>query len=169
MRKDMFKFYTKLSLELDVPFDFVMYTYETWRSMKKRCYCSTVPQFKYYGARGITVSDFWISNPKKFIQYIYTELGERPEGHSLDRINNNGDYEPGNIQWASTKEQNQNKGFGISNTKEKHITLINNRGYLYYKLTLLNTKAGKIQAYFDTLEQACIARDTLKTKLKLEK
>ena len=85
------------------------YLYETWCSIKKRCYKDYVKGYKNYGGRGITVQDDWIDNPAKFINYILDTLGDRPEGMSLDRINNELGYMEGNLKWSTPTEQNNNK------------------------------------------------------------
>ncbi len=68
--------------------------YSSWRNMKARCNNPNDPKFKHYGGRGITVCDRWSS-----FQNFYEDMGERPNGHSIDRINNDLGYEPGNCQW----------------------------------------------------------------------
>lgn len=80
--------------------------YRTWAHMKSRCYNPKTPDFKYYGARGITVCDEWLHDFQKFFDHV----GYRPSlKHSIDRINNNGNYEPGNVRWATTYQQCHNR------------------------------------------------------------
>jgi hypothetical protein len=79
--------------------------YITWKSMIGRCYQPTATGFAHYGGRGIAVCDRWRSSFDAFL----ADVGKRPsEKHSLDRINNNGNYEPGNCRWATLKEQRRN-------------------------------------------------------------
>lgn len=73
--------------------------------MKRRCYFEEDPNYKYYGARGIRVYEPWRKSYQKFADY----MGERPEGMTLDRIDVNGNYEPGNVRWATPKEQVHNR------------------------------------------------------------
>ena len=73
-------------------------TYTAWQNMKKRC---NDPRFKYHFQRGIKVCDSWLNNFDNFL----ADMGEKPEGKSLDRINNDGNYEPGNCRWATPSEQ----------------------------------------------------------------
>lgn len=78
--------------------------YATWRSMVRRCVNPTHPKYERYGGRGITVDESWLLLAD-FLEWVHDNLGERPEGCSLDRIDNNGNYEPGNVRWATQSEQ----------------------------------------------------------------
>jgi Staphylococcus phage HNH endonuclease len=78
--------------------------------MMARCYNQNNPRFEHYGGRGITVCEQW-HDLYAFADWIEQNLGSCPEGHSLDRINNDGDYEPGNVRWATTDMQNQNRRY----------------------------------------------------------
>jgi hypothetical protein len=74
-------------------------TYVSWRSMHQRCYYPRKSNFVYYGGRGITVCERW----KDFKSFL-ADMGERPDGTQLSRIDNDGNYEPGNVRWASRAE-----------------------------------------------------------------
>jgi hypothetical protein len=80
-------------------------TYISWMNMKDRCYNPNYKGFPRYGGRGIKVCDRWRDSFENFL----ADLGERPLGRTLDRINNNGDYEFGNCRWATKSEQNYNR------------------------------------------------------------
>ena len=73
--------------------------------MKERCYNPNFFNFAKWGGRGITVCDEWRNSFEAF----YAHVGERPPGKSIDRINNDLGYEPGNVRWATASEQAQNK------------------------------------------------------------
>jgi len=89
--------------------------YHIWSQMKTRCLCSTVPGFKDYGGRGIKVCDRWRNSFAAFIQ----DMGPRPSlAHSIDRVNNDGNYEPGNCRWAIGREQ-------ARNTRRNHMITAN--------------------------------------------
>lgn len=83
--------------------------YSTWQNMVNRCTRSTTPNFHRYGGRGISVTPIWLADPWAFLDFLDNALGARPDGYSLDRIDNDGDYEPGNIRWASQAEQVRNR------------------------------------------------------------
>lgn len=80
----------------------------TWRGMKRRVFNKLNNKYHRYGGRGITMYEKWVDNFQIFKKYVAEHLGERPPGHSIDRINNDGNYEPGNIRWANAEIQKQN-------------------------------------------------------------
>lgn len=75
-----------------------------WRGMKERCYNPANASFKNYGERGIRICDRWLHSFDDF----YSDMGSRPKGYSIDRINNDGNYEPDNCRWADAKTQANN-------------------------------------------------------------
>ena len=80
--------------------------YNTWRRMKQRCTNKNRSNYKYYGARGIRVCAKWENNYQAFLK----DMGRRPNAHhSLDRIDTNGNYEPGNCKWSTPKQQRRNR------------------------------------------------------------
>ena len=79
--------------------------YRAWQSMKDRCLNSNHPKYKDWGGRGIKVCERWLHSFENF----YQDMGDRPQDTTLDRINNDGNYEPTNCRWASWIVQENNK------------------------------------------------------------
>lgn len=79
-------------------------TYETWRGMKMRCDMPNNVAYHRYGGRGIKICDRW----RDYSNFL-ADMGERPEGMTLDRINADGDYCPENCRWADKEEQGRNR------------------------------------------------------------
>lgn len=113
--------------------------YSSWHHIIDRCCNPADKGYKNYGGRGITICDKWRKSFKAFYDYI----GSRPSPkHSIDRINNDGNYEPGNIRWASKKVQANNSRHNhhiTINGKTKNIaqwakTVGLNRGTLLYRI-----------------------------------
>jgi len=78
--------------------------YNAWSDAKRRCFDATSPQYHNYGGRGITMCLEWAESVERFV----SDMGKCPPGLTLDRINNNGNYEPGNCRWTTMKVQANN-------------------------------------------------------------
>ena len=84
--------------------------YRSWAALKSRCFDPQNSAYHYYGGRGISVCERWTS-----FEHFYTDMGPRPSPkHSIDRINNNGDYCRENCRWATSQEQ-------CRNTRRTHL------------------------------------------------
>lgn len=87
-------------------------TYQSWQMMRKRCENSNHDRYKWYGARGITVCERW----QRFENFL-EDMGERPNGMSIDRIDNDGNYEAANCKWITHVEQIRKKRATKLNTE----------------------------------------------------
>ena len=92
--------------------------YGTWKHIRNRCTNPRNKDFKYYGARGIELYPEWAVSRKgrgsgsgfrAFAAWIEENLGPRPDDHTLDRVDVNGNYEPGNLRWADDQTQSLNR------------------------------------------------------------
>jgi hypothetical protein len=122
-----------------------------WQNMIARCERPSHPEYYRYGGRGIKVCDEWRKRFDAFIDYI----GPRPsKKHVLDRIDNNGNYEPDNVRWVTHSQSNTNRRYGkFGRDLPKGVFEVNGRFMAYLK------KEGSIlyRDYFETPEQAAAA------------
>lgn len=91
--------------------------YKCWLNIKLRCRNPKIKQYDKYGGRGIDICEEWFNSFKSFFDHI----GKRPSRkHSVDRINNDGNYEPGNVRWATVKEQANNRSSNVEIEYDGH-------------------------------------------------
>jgi len=91
-------------------------SWRIWQAMKNRCYNKNTAQYSNYGGRGIAICKEW----RESFESFFRDVGDCPEGKSIDRIDNDGNYEPNNVKWSSSKEQCQNKS---NNRKIKGVCI----------------------------------------------
>ena len=92
--------------------------YRVWAAMKRRCYNPNVDGYKLYGERGIIVCDKW-----QTFEGFFADMGFRPsQKHSIERIDNDGNYEPDNCKWATVAEQVRNRRSNV-NIEKDNVTL----------------------------------------------
>lgn len=133
-----------------------LYEYKSWDMMRQRCYNERYDGYKHYGGRGIKVCDRWLEKPNGFKNFL-EDMGKRPEGASLDRINVNGDYEPSNCRWAPGTIQLYNRRPKVHSTKITGVGKYKyNDGYLYRAYI---SKEGEFrQKSFYTFDDAVLWR-----------
>lgn len=119
--------------------------YNTWANMIQRCTNANRPDYKNYGGRGISVCARWRASFKDFAE----DVGERPPGLSMDRIDNNGNYEPGNVRWATRSQQTLNSRFDIQKAVDaaakKHADRTHcRRGHLFIPENTYKNPSGAL-------------------------
>ena len=127
--------------------------YSVWTDMRTRCANPENPYYHRYGGRGVSVCERWSTFPP-FLE----DMGDRPEGYTLDRIDNDGDYEPGNCRWASQQDQALNKAARQGNTGARNVHL---RMDGRYECSITRRGVRHYLGSFTTLIEAVEARDRL--------
>ena len=133
--------------------------YSAWAAMKGRCNNKNLPQYEDWGGRGISYCDRW----KDFANFC-EDMGIKPKGLSLERSNNDGNYEPDNCKWASRHEQGQNKRVYKTNALGQNGTFKKRDRFIVAKNW--NNRKYKIAGSFATMEEAQTAQDKLIEFLK---
>lgn len=122
-------------------------TYRTWDHVVQRCTNPESDNYKHYGGRGITICDRWL-----VFENFLADMGDRPEGKSINRIRNNEGYEKNNCHWATQAEQ-------MNNTRSTRIVQYQGKEYTLNQLSTDHgikpkTLRRRIDHYGMTIEQA---------------
>ena len=138
--------------------------YSSWRAMRKRCLNPKHSHFSNYGGRGITIHPAWVSNFEAF----YSDMGPMPDGgyYSIDRKDNDGNYEPDNCRWADRFTQQANR----SDPKSSRFGApgISERADGRWKAFMVFRKEVILNTNFDTLEEAVAPRREAEDRVKTQ-
>lgn len=130
--------------------------YYSWQNMKDRCLNVNNPQWQDYGGRGIKVCDEWILS---FLAF-YNNMGPKPKGYSLDRIDVNGNYEPANCRWSSQQVQ-------VLNTRRRDTCGVVKRGRKWRVILIRNKKRYNV-GHFSSYEEGLEARRAKEKELECQ-
>lgn len=139
--------------------------YHTWSGMVRRCTMETCGAYPDYGGIGTSVYEEWAvkghhgsTEPApgflSWLSYVEEHLGDRPEGHTLDRIDSTGNYEPGNIRWADIETQNRNRRSKLGPLR--HIKRVPSGRF---QVNVTHQGAKLYLGTYDKIEEASAARD----------
>jgi hypothetical protein len=121
--------------------------YDTWAAMMQRCYYLKAIGYRNYGGRGIRVCDRWHA-----VENFIADMDPKPAGMTLDRKDNDGNYEPDNCRWATWTEQARNKRTPLEPHEPAQIRWLHSLGYAHHLI------AGMFQTGINTVSQ--VVRNT---------
>lgn len=119
--------------------------YVIWKHARQRCFDPRDKQFQNYGGRGIRMATAW-DDFAAFRSYVDQYLGPCPDGYTMDRINVDGNYEPGNLRWASRQQQAENRRRSV------WITFGGCRATVQQWSEVLGLSAGNLSRFLDKTE-----------------
>jgi len=132
--------------------------YKIWLRIKERCLNVKSPSYKYYGGRGITLYPSWIDDPIEFIIYLKSLNGWNDEKLTLDRIDNNGNYEPNNLRFVEKSVQAANQGLRKDN-KSGYKGIWYDKQHNFYRVTVGRNNGNVFLGIFRKIEDAINARN----------
>lgn len=135
-------------------------TYNTWRGMRERCTNVNNSHYSFYGGRGITICDRWLESFENF----YEDMGEKPEGLTLERIDIDGNYCPENCKWDTPTNQAYNTSKKSNNTSGRTGVGFKKEKQKYFA-TISKDKQHFWLGFHDTFEEAVEAREKAELEL----
>jgi len=134
-------------------------TYNSWRNMIQRCTNPNSPDYKYYGKKGVKVVQRWLDSFDNFLE----DMGQRPEGKTINRKNRKGDYSKQNCEWATSKKQNnrENHSYGEPSMQTNAIKFEAIESIPWTKSTLADFGKGSNWSTMDTADKSDIANHFL--------
>jgi hypothetical protein len=153
--------------------------YNIWKQIKTRCFNKNNHGYKDYGARGITIDTNWINDFSSFQQYVtglpnFSEDNIGRNGITLDRYENNGNYEKGNLRWVPMEIQCRNRRKKTGNVKSKYVGVsydpggVSNPRKKKWRARITINKKTKVLGRFETEKQASESRNDYIKINKLE-
>lgn len=134
--------------------------YQCWQDMKQRCLNKNNKSYANYGARGITVCEKWVND----FQSFFADMGPRPVGHSLDRIDNEKGYEPQNCRWATKTIQSRNTRRTAAEDVGVFVEKSSGKWVCYIAVRRRSVRVGA----YNTKEEAIAARKDAETRYWLK-
>ncbi len=138
--------------------------YTKWANMKHRCYSIKYKKYCDYGGRGITVCNEWLNDFVAYENYILSLPNANEPGYSIDRIDNNGNYEPGNVRWTTPQVQANNRRIPKHNTSGYLGVKQNKKGK--WEATIARNRKNYFLGSFVELKDAVRARELAEIKFK---